>query len=79
MGHKSPTQKKRKTLVEPDSGIKKKRISPKKHCISKKDGNLLNIYDDVTSDDKKLCLSITDDNGLSFVNSDEKDAFGFPN
>jgi hypothetical protein len=37
VGHKSPTQKKRKTLVEPNSGIKKKRISPKKHHISKKE------------------------------------------
>ena len=79
-GHKSPTQKKRKTLVEPDSGIKKKRISPKKHrIISKKDGNLLNIYDDITSDDEKSCLSITNENALSFVNSDKDDAFGFPN
>ena len=59
--------------------MKKKRISPKKHRISKKDGDLLNIYDDVTSNDKKSCLSITDENGLSFINSDEDDAFGFPN
>ena len=72
-------KKKRKTLVEPDSGIKKKQISPKKHRISNKDGNLLNIYDDVTSNDEKLCLSITNENALSFVNSDKDDAFGFPN
>jgi len=78
VGHKSPTQKKRKTLVEPDSGMKK---TPKKNRNSKSDGDLLNLYDtkEVTSDDAKSCLSITDDNGLSFANLDEDDAFGFSN
>ena len=71
-------KKKRKTLVEPDSGMKK---TPKKNRNSKSDGDLLNLYDadDVTSDDAKSCLSITDDNGLSFANLDEDDAFGFSN
>ncbi len=78
VGHKSPTQKKRKTLVEPDSGMEK---TPKKNRPSKSDGNLLNLYDtdDVTSDDAKSCLSITNDNGLSFANLDEDDAYGFDN
>ncbi len=76
MGHKSPTQKKRKTLVEPDSGMKK---IPNKHRTSKSDGDLHNLYDtdDVMNDDAKSCLSINDDNGLSFAAFD--DAFGFPN
>ena len=76
VGHKSPTQKKRKTLVEPDSGMKK---IPNKHRTSKSDGDLHNLYDtdDVMNDDAKSCLSINDDNGLSFAAFD--DAFGFPN
>ena len=76
VGHKSPTQKKRKTLVEPDSGMKK---IPNKHRTSKSDGDLQNLYDtdDVMSDDSKSCLSINDDNGLSFAAFD--DAFGFTN
>jgi hypothetical protein len=75
VGHKSLTQKKSKTLVEPDSGIKK---IPKKNRISNTDGDL-NFYDtnDVMSDDAKSCLSINDDNGLSFADFD--DAFGFKN
>jgi hypothetical protein len=81
VGHKSPRSKKRKSLVEPDPGIKGKRyekqISPKKLRPSKSDGDLLNLYDnDAMSDDAKLCLSITD---LSFVNSDKDDAFRFNN
>ena len=84
MGHKSPASKKRKSLVEPDPGIKEKRyekqISPKKLCPSKSDGDLLHLYDDdVMIDDAKLCLSITDDNGLSFTKLDEDDAYGFDN
>ncbi len=77
VGHKSPTQKKRKTLVEPDLGMKK---IPNKHRTSKSDGDLQNLYntDDVMSDDEKSCLSINDDNGLSFTAFDD-DAFGFPN
>ena len=76
VGHKSPTQKKRKTLVEPDSGMKK---IPNKHRTSKSDGDLQNLYDtnDVMSDDAKSCLSINNDNGLSFAAFD--DNFGFPN
>ena len=76
VGHKSPTQKKRKTLVEPDSGMKK---IPNKHRTSKSDGDHHNLYDtdDVMNDDAKSCLSINDDNGLSFAAFD--DAFGFPN
>jgi hypothetical protein len=75
VGHKSPADKNRKSLVEHGSGMKKK---PNKLRPSKSDGDLLNFYDDdVMSDDAKLCLSITDDNGLSFENSDEDDAFGF--
>jgi len=75
VGHKSPTQKKRKTLVEPESGITK---VPKKIRASKSDGDL-NLYDtdDVMTDDEKSCLSINDDLGLSFAAFD--DAFGFPN
>ena len=78
MGHKSPTQKKRKILVEPDLRMKK---TLKENRLSKLDDDLLNFYDthDVMRDDSKLCLSITDDNGLSSVNSDEDDAFGFLN
>jgi hypothetical protein len=41
VGHKSPTPKKRKSLVEPDLGMKK---IPNKNRISKKDGDLLNIF-----------------------------------
>jgi hypothetical protein len=76
VGHKSPTQKKRKTLVEPDLGMKK---IPNKHRTSKSHGDLQNLYDtdDVMSDDAKSCLSITDDNGLSHAGFD--DAFRFPN
>ena len=76
LGHKSPTQNKRKTLVEPDSGMKK---IPNKYRASKSDGDLRNLYDtnDVMSDDAKSCLSITDDKGLSYANFD--DPFGFPN
>jgi hypothetical protein len=75
VGHKSPTQKKRKTLVEPESGITK---VPKKIRASKSDGDL-NLYDtdDVMTDDEKSCLSINDDLGLSYAAFD--DAFGFPN
>jgi hypothetical protein len=74
VGHKSPAGKNRKSLVEPDSGMKekcsKKQISPKKLRSSKSDGDLLNFYDDdVMSDDGASCLSIPDDNG----------AFGFAN
>jgi hypothetical protein len=74
VGHKSPTQKKRKTLVEPDSGMKK---TPDQYRVSKKDGDFLNFYDtdDVTSDDAKSGLSVTDEKGLSFADFD--DAFGF--
>ncbi len=63
--------------MEPDLGITK---VPKKIHASKSDGDL-NLYDtnDVMSDGEKSCLSITDENGLSFVNSDKDDAFGFPN
>ncbi len=82
MGHKSPASKNRKSLVEPDSGMKEKRskkqISPNELHPSKSDGDLLNFYDDdVMSDDAKSCQSITDDNGLSFAISDKDDAFGF--
>ena len=53
---------------------------PNKLRPSKSDGDLLDFYDDdVMSDDAKSCLSITDDNGLSFANSDEDDTFGFDN
>jgi hypothetical protein len=78
VGHKSPTQKKRKTLVEPDLGMKN---TPEKNRSSKSDGDLLNLHDtdDVMSDNPKSCLSITDDNGLSFTNLDEDDKFGFGN
>ena len=84
VGHKSLTDKHRKSLVEPDLGIKEKRskkqISPKKLCSSKSDGDLRNFYDDdVMSDDGASCLPIPDDNGLSFANSDEDDAFEFAN
>jgi hypothetical protein len=55
--------------------------TPKKNRPSKSDGDLLNLYDtnDVLSDDAKSCLPITNDNGLSFANVDEDDAFGFGN
>jgi hypothetical protein len=77
VGHKSPVVKNRKSLFEHGSGMKKK---PNKLQSSKSDGDLLNVYDDsVMSDDAKSCLSDTDDNGLSIPNSDEDDAFGFPN
>ena len=84
VGHKSPASKKRKSLVEPDLAIKgklyEKQISPKKLHPSKSDGDLLNLYDDdVMSDNAKSSLSITNDNGLSFANLDEDDAFGFDN
>ena len=84
MGHKSLAGKNRKSLVEPDLGIKEKRSkkqnSPKKLRSSKSDGDLLNFYDDdVLSDDGASCLSIPDDNGLSLANWDEDDAFGFAN
>ncbi len=75
MGHKSPTQKKRKTLVEPESGMKK---IPRKIRASKSDGDL-NLYDtdDVMTDDEKSCLSFNDDNGLAVATFD--DAFNFKN
>ena len=84
VGHKSPASKKRKSLVEPDLAIKgklyEKQISPKKLRPSKSDGDHLNLYDDdVMSDNAKSSLSITNDNGLSFANLDEDDAFGFDN
>ncbi len=82
--HKSLAGKNRKSLVEPDLGIKEKcsekQNSPKKLRPSKSDGDHLNFYDDDNmSDDGALCLSIPDDNGLSFANSDKDDAFGFAN
>ena len=75
VGHKSLTHKKSKTLVRPDSGIKK---APKKIRASKSDGDL-NVYDtdDVMSDGEKSCLSFNDDNGLVFAAFD--DAFNFKN
>ncbi len=59
-------------------GMKK---TPKANPSSKSDDNLLNFYDtdDVISDNKKSCLSFTDDNGLSFANLDEADTYGFDN
>jgi hypothetical protein len=76
VGHKSPTQKKSKTLVEPDSVMKK---IPNKYRTSKSDGDLQNLddTDNVMSDDAKSCLSTTYDNGLSYA--DFNDAFGFTN
>mgnify|MGYP000922250619 FL=1 len=69
MGHKSPTQKKRKTLVEPDSGMKK---TPNANCSSNSDDDLLNFYDDdVMSDDEN--------NGLSVKNLNDDDVFKFLN
>ena len=69
MGHKSPTQKKRKTLVEPDSGMKK---TPNTNCSSNSDDDLLNFYDDdVMSDDEN--------NGLSVKNLNDDDVFKFLN
>ena len=77
MGHKSPVVKNRKSLVEHGSGMKKK---PNKLRSPKLDGDLFDVYDDyVMSEKAKLCLSDTDYNGLSFPNSDEDDAFKFPN
>jgi hypothetical protein len=69
--------KNRKSLVEHGSGMKKK---PNKLRSPKLDGDLFDVYDDyVMSEKAKLCLSDTDYNGLSFPNSDEDDAFKFPN
>ena len=69
VGHKSPTQKKRKTLVEPDSGMKK---TPNANCSSNSDDDLLNFYDDdVMSDDEN--------NGLSVENLNDDDVFKFLN
>ncbi len=67
MGHKSPTQKKRKTLVEPDLGMKK---TPNANCSLNSDDDLLNFYDDdVMSDDEN--------NGLSVENLNDDDVFKF--
>ncbi len=83
MGHKTPTRKNRKSFVELDPGIKKKchkpKDAPKKLCSMKSDGNLLNFYDNDVMNDAASCLSIPDDNGLSLVDSDKDDAFGFVN
>jgi len=69
VGHKSPTQKKRKTLVEPDSGMKK---TPNANCSSNSDDDLLNFYDDdVMSDDEN--------NGLSVENLNDDVVFKFLN
>ena len=69
VGHKSPTQKKRKTLVEPDSEMKK---TPKANCSLNSDDDLLNFYDDdVMSDDEN--------NGLSVENLNDDDVFKFLN
>ncbi len=69
MGHKSPTQKKRKTLVESDSGMKE---TPNANCSLNSDDDLLNFYDnDVMSDDGN--------NGLSVDNLNDDDVFKFLN
>ena len=82
MGHKSPSVKKRKTLVEPILGLKK---IPKKIRSSKSGGRVLdNVFENDVSDDnedeslpvnpkKKKRPSVPKKKGLS------DDAFGFNN
>ena len=81
VGHKSPSVKKRKTLVEPILGLKK---IPKKIRSSKSGGRVLNdVFENDVSDNederlsvnlnKKKCPSVPKKKGLS------ADAFGFNN
>ena len=69
MGHKSPTQKKRKTLVKPDSGMKK---TPNANYSSNSDDDLLNFYDDYV-------MSDVENNGLSVENLNDDVVFKFLN
>jgi hypothetical protein len=79
-GSQVPNSKKEKNTCGAWFGNQKEtNLSQEASHLKKKDNNLLNIYDDITRDDEKSCLSITDENGLSFVNSDEDDALGFLN
>ena len=81
VGHKSPSGKNKKTLVEPDSGLKK---IPKKIRSSKFGGPFLdNVFENDVSDNederlsvnpnKKKCPSVPKKKGLS------ADVFGFNN
>ena len=81
MGHKSPSEKKLKALVEPILGLKK---IPKKIRSSKLGGSFLNdVFENDVSDNederlpvnpnKKKCPSVPKKKGLS------ADVFGFNN
>ena len=89
VGHKSPANKKRKSLVEPKAGMKKKHLvkgvtrekrnTPKKISPSNSDCNLMDIFDDDIITDGATSLSIADANGPSVLKKKKNDVFGFNN
>jgi hypothetical protein len=89
VGHKSPANKKRKSLVEPEAGMNKKHIAkgvtrekrntPKTISPSNSDDIFMDIFDDDVITDGTTSLSIADTNGPSVPKKKKNDVFGFNN
>ena len=89
VGHKSPANKKSKSLVEPEAGMKKKHLAkgvtcekrntPKKISPSNSDCNLMDVFNDDVITDGATSLSIADTNGPSVPQKKKNDVFRFNN